>query len=374
MIFTSLSSAFADMLEEGRSKFKLLFNFYHQNSDDGNQVYGDSKKEEVNVVEPMLFIEHQIDENTAIDAHFVFDIWTAASDTKIDAMTGASGGEPIKGQSRVSGNVGLRKEVNDLSVKGAIGFSSEYDYRSLNASFGVERSFAKDNFTLGLGFQYYSDEVRLFEDLTPPSTALISEFLPRKILATNITASQILTRKDIIQFGATFVQAKENLESTASSVVIGGVRESEVMPETRSRYALSSKWVHGFNDTLAMNVFYRYYFDQWDLNANTVRLALLKEINDDEDFLEFAIRYHDQSSVSFYKDSFSSRSDFMTSDSDLSDFSSYEASLYLSTNFENQSLLSVELDEFTLNSGLTVYKRSNGLIYGYLQTSVGFEF
>ncbi len=361
-------------MEKGRTKFKLLFNLYHQNSDDGEQVYDNSKREEANVVEPMLFIEHQINEDTAVDAHFVFDFWTAASDTKLDGLTGASGGDPIKGQSRVSGNVGVKKESGDWTLSGGVGFSSEYDYRSLNASVGVERSMAKDNFTIGLGLQYYSDEVRLFEDLTPANSAKISEFKPRKILATSLTASQLLTRQDIIQFGLTYVQAKENLESTASSVLVNGTRESEILPEERKRYAASTKWVHGFSDTFAMNLFYRYYFDQWKLDAHTARIAFLKEINDDEDFLELALRTHSQDKVKYYQDSFSSAQQFMTSDSDLEKFSSYELSLFHSANFEDKKLFGIELEDFTWNNGVTGYKRSNGLVYAYFQSSVGFEF
>lgn len=374
LILTSIQNVFADMMAKGRTKFKLLFNLYHQNSDDGEQVFDNSKREEANVVEPMLFIEHQITEDTAINAHFVFDFWTAASDTKLDGLTGASGGEPIKGQSRVSGNVGARKENGGWTFSSAVGFSSEYDYRSLNASVGVERSLAKDNFTIGLGLQYYSDEVRLFEDLTPASNATISEFKPRSILATSLTASQLLTRKDIIQFGLTYVQAKDNLESTASSVLVSGIRESEKLPDDRKRYALSSKWVHGFSDTFAMNLFYRYYFDQWKLDAHTVRLAFLKEINDDEDFFEIALRLHSQDRVRYYQDSFTSNQEFMTSDSDLDKFSSYEFSLYHSSNFEGKTLFSMELDDFTWNNGVTGYKRSNELIYAYFQSSIGFEF
>ncbi|PIK13973.1 DUF3570 domain-containing protein [Halobacteriovorax sp. JY17] len=374
LVITSIQSVFAEMMEKGQTKFKLLFNLYHQNSDDGEQVFDNSKREEANVVEPMLFIEHQITEDTAINAHFVFDFWTAASDTKLDGLTGASGGEPIKGQSRVSGTVGARKEIGDWAFNGGLGFSSEYDYRSLNASLGVERSLAKDNFTIGLGLQYYSDEVRLFEDLTPAGSATISEFKPRKILAASLTASQILTRKDIIQFGLTYIQAKDNLESTASSVLVSDIRESEKLPDSRKRYAASSKWVHGFSDTFAMNLFYRYYFDQWRLDAHTVRLAFLKEINDDEDFLEFSIRLHSQDKVRYYQDSFNTSQDFMTSDSDLDKFNSYELSMYLSSNFEGKKLFGMELDDFTWNNGVTGYKRSNGLIYAYFQSSLGFEF
>lgn len=373
LILTSTRSVFAEMIEKGKSKFKLLFNIYHQNGDDGKQVFDNSGKEEVNVVEPMLFVEHQITEDTAINGHFVFDFWTAASDTKLDAATGASG--PGRGaQSRISGNVGVAKESGSWTLSAGVGFSSEYDYQSFNGNIGIQRSFAKDNFTLGLSLQYYDDSVKLFEDLSNPTTASISDWLSRKIVATSLSASQLLTRQDIIQFDLTYVKAEGYLESTASSVLVGGVRAAESLPETRNRYAISSKWVHGFNDEMAMNVFYRYYFDQWDLNAHTARIAFLKEINDDEDFIEVAFRYHSQGKVEYYQDSFATSQDYMTSDSDLDKFSSYELSLFLSSNYEGRKLYGFVLDDIVWNNGITAYQRSNGLIYAYVQSSVGFQF
>ncbi|MBT3583337.1 MAG: hypothetical protein HN509_00405, partial [Halobacteriovoraceae bacterium] len=92
ILFANLGQAFAEMMEKGKTKVKTVFNFFHQNSNDGKQVFDGSGREEANVIEPMIFIEHQINEDTAITGHFVFDFWTAASDTKLDGNTGASGG------------------------------------------------------------------------------------------------------------------------------------------------------------------------------------------------------------------------------------------------------------------------------------------
>ena len=138
------------MMEKGKTKLKTVFNIYHQNSNDGNQVVDNSGREETNVIEPMVFIEHQITEDTAINGRIVFDAWTAASDTKLDNYTGASG-SPIMGQNRIAANLGVRKEKkvdkNRWNFGADVGFSSEYDYRSFNGSLNASRSFAKDNFT-----------------------------------------------------------------------------------------------------------------------------------------------------------------------------------------------------------------------------------
>jgi hypothetical protein len=124
----SAHNAFAEMMEKGKTKVKTLFNFYNQSSKGGKQVFDNSGNENVTVIEPQIFIKHQINENTEINANFVLDTWTAESDTILDGKTGASGDEEgITGQARFAPNFGIRKEIGKTSMGLNLGFSSEYD-------------------------------------------------------------------------------------------------------------------------------------------------------------------------------------------------------------------------------------------------------
>lgn len=377
LVFLVMQNAFAEMMEKGKTKVKKVFNLYHQNSNDGRQVVDGSGREEANVIEPMIFIEHQITEDTAITGRVVFDAWTAASDTKLDNYTGASG-TPIMGQTRVAGNFGVKREhkvsVNRWNYGANVGFSSEYDYRSINGSLNVSRSFAKDNFTLGGSVQYFLDEVDLFQDLSSPQSATISTGLERKIFATSLTASQILTVRDIIQFGVTFARASGVLESTASTVDLAGVRSIESMPSTRSRYAISSKWVHGLSQNSSFNISYRYYWDQWNLTSHTFRGAYLFDIEEDESFIEVFARLHDQTSVSFYADRFNQTQVNMTSDSDLQEFTSYEAGLFYESSLDDRMVFGINLEDISVTHSIVGGARSNGMRYGYYQMGFGYSF
>lgn len=373
VLLTSIQNLLAEMMEKGKTRVKTVFNVYHQNSDDGTQVYDNSGKEDASVVEPMIFVEHQITKDTALSGEFVFDAWTAASDTRLDGNTGASG-EGIGGQSRVSAKLNVTREVDKWTYGIGGGFSSEYDYRSFNGQMNLARSFAKDNFTVGFGLQYYGDSVKLFKDLTPAGSAVISDFLPRNIVATSLTMSQILTRKDIVQWGLTYVKAEKNLESTASTTLVNNIREVEVLPNSRERKAISTKWVHGFGEASAMHLSYRFYTDDWDLDAHTLEVSTLFEVNDDEDFVETAIRYHNQKSVSYFADSFNGTEQFRTSDSDLEKFSSIELSGFYQVNLADSKLFNKELENLNWSNGIVLAKRDNGMFYGYIQSSFGVEF
>jgi hypothetical protein len=253
---------------------------------------------------------------------------------------------------------------------------SEYDYKSLNASLNASRSFAKDNFTLGFGVQFYKDKVSLFPDLTRASSAIIVNDKKRDIIAISITASQILTKKDIVLFGFNYIEASKFLESTASSVLVNGTREVEQLPDKRVRYAISSKWVHGLSETSALNTSYRYYWDKWDLKAHTARIAYLFEYNENEDFIEFFARYHKQSSVKYFQKSFSTSAEFMTSDSDMSKFTSYEGGVYHKKTLGDMGDMKFHKFNFeNVNWGNSiVYSvRENGMRYGYFQSALSLE-
>ena len=373
LILLSLQSAFAEMMEKGKTKVKTLLNVYTQTSRTGKQVLDNSGNEDVNVIEPEIFVKHQITADTEINASFTIDTWTAESDTILDGKTGASG-DGKKGQARVAPTIGVRREVGKSNYGMNLGFSSEYDYTSKNISANYEHSFADDNFTLGLGLQYYADTVSLFQDITPPADAHITKNLPRDIYAINIGASQILTRKDIIEVSATLANSKGRLESTAGTVDIGGVREVEILPGKRSRNAISSKWVHAFNDEMAFNLSYRNYFDDWGSKANTVRGAYLIALREEQDFLEIALRYHSQEAVDYYKDRFGSVERYMTSDSDMSKFNSIEPSVMYSRSLGGLQMFGVNFQDAEWGNSVTYTKRNTGLHYSYLQTSLAFSF
>ncbi len=374
LILLSIQSVFAEMMEKGKTKVKTLLNIYSQKSKSGKQVFDNSGNEDLFVIEPMVFVKHQINEDTEINANFVFDTWTAESDTIIDGLTGASGEKAKKGQSRIAPNFGMRKEIDKNSMGFNLGFSNEYDYQSKNISLDFERKFAEDNFTLGASFQYYADEVKVFNDLTPPQTATISKGQKRDIWAINLSASQILTRRDLVLVGVTSVGASGKMESTAGTIKVGGTREVEVLPNNRDRNAYSAKWIHAITDEIALNLSERYYKDDWGLEAYTSKAALLFSLRDDLDYLELSLRVHTQNSVDYYKNEFQTQERYMTSDSDLSKFTSIEPTVTYSRSLEDLKLYSFDLKESEWTSGLMYSKRNTGLSAVSFQTGLSFYF
>lgn len=374
LLCLSVQNAFAEMMEKGKTKVKTLFNFYNQSSKGGKQVFDNSGNENVTVIEPQIFIKHQINENTEINANFVLDTWTAESDTILDGRTGASGeDEGISGQARFAPNVGVRKEIGKTSMGLNLGFSSEYDYTSKNISFNLDRTFAEDNFALGFSVQKYLDEVKLFNDVSPPAGARLMTH-KRNITAYTLGASQILSRSDLVEFGMTYAETSGRLESTAGTVSINGVRELEVLPGLRQRKALFGKWVHALSDEMSLNLSYRNYFDDWGGHADTIRAAYLISMREEQDYIEFALRYHSQKAVDYYKNQFAANEKYMTSDSDMAKFNSIESSVHYSRNMGEKKWFGIEIDESEWTNSLTYGHRNTGMGYAYLQTAFAIKF
>lgn len=372
MLGLTLYSQVADALELER--VKLLFNFFQQNSNSGKQVLDNQGDESATVFEPMLFVVAKVDENTDISAQFVFDSWTAASDTVLDDKTGASGGA-IDGQTRFGGQFKIRRgdELNSKSL--SLGVSTEYDYKSLNFGANFSNSYAEDNFTLSISPTLYLDQAKDYDI----DRDIELDYKSRLIYVLDISATQLLSPKDLIQFGYTFVGMNGMLNSIAGTVRVDDIntnlfqRTQEVLPSSKMRHAFSTKYVHGFTDQLGLHFSHRYYQDDWDLKANTFESGLRVGFNEDRTFIMPTLRYHQQNAVEYYQDQFSTRQQYMTSDSDLAEFDSTRYGVHVEHTLEDKKVWGYQTD-WSISFGAYQYDRSNGLDYQILQVGIGVGF
>lgn len=346
-------------------KVKTVLSFFDQNSDQGNQVLDESGDESTSVIEPVFFIDWNINEKTNFTSKIVVDTWSAASDTALDANTGASGSGGIQDQSRVGAQFGINHELKSKSKVGALlGYSGEYDYKSIYAGGHYETSFANDNFTIGGSLLYFKDKSKDFDLVNDVQT----EFQNKDTIALSLDASQILTKKDLIQFSTSIIDQSGFLNGISSTVNLSGTRVNEILPDSRLRYALGATWVHGFSETFAFSLAYRYYGDDWGIKSHTITPMLRVSVLEDKGYLEFSYRYYSQSESDYFQESFTSAEPFMTSHSRYQDFtaSQYGAQFQYVINGENR--------DYHLGVGAYYYTRSGGSNSIIGQVSFGTEF
>jgi hypothetical protein len=367
-----IGNAVAELLP-GEWSSKFVLNLYNQSSDEGLQVYDGSGDQGVSVVEPMIFVSHQIDETTNISGHFVLDAWTAESDTRLDGNTGQSGAG-IGNQSRTSANISYSKEVGKSTWTPRFGFSSEYDYKSFNGGLTWTGSFAEDNFTLGISGNIFLDKTNQFDytnEVTGPEE-------DKKVYAFDITASQLITRSDIFLFGFSYIKQEGTLESIRNTLDDNGTRVPEELPDARDRKAFYAQWVHGFSDEIALSARYRFYTDDWDMDANSLETSLRMSVQEDEGFLEFNYRYHDQNEVKYFTKTANGQ-EFMTNDHDQDSFTSHRVGTHYSINLGEKDFgklygIPFSFESWEVSVGAYHYWRSNNLTYNTLQASLGVTF
>lgn len=358
-------------LEKGRTKVKWLFNGYKQTGSLGKQVYDGSGKEDVTAYEPAIFIDHQLNEKTNLNAQIVFDVFTNASDTKLDAGTGASGGEGIGWQTRYAGNFGAAHEFDKYGLwKTSIGFSKEWDYKSLNATLGTEQLYADDNFTLGVNAKIYKDEAKLMD----VRNGTYIDGKHRNIYALNLSFTQLITKDDILHGGTSSIKSSGNLEGISNTVDVNGVRYEERLPDDRNRQSLFVKWIHAFKDDVALHVKYRYYSDDWELFSNTVETSIFKSLSDDDAFIEFSYRFYKQDRLKYYQDSFDDPVIFMTSDSDMQEFNAHRLGVHYERKLKDREVYGFALKDLSWVLAYYNYTRENKLKYNIAQTSLALRF
>lgn len=365
------------------SKVKAVFNFYTQSGGQGEQIYGTDQKEEVQVMEPMLFIDHKINETTTINAHFVLDSWTAASDTQLDGNTGAStedDGAPeeaITRQGRGSAQIGITNDYKTWLWSSRLGISSEFDYKSLNFGGTIQKNFANDNFVVALSPQLFLDKAKTY-DLVAQD---VTEFQGRTIYSLDLSASQILTPSDIIQFGATYINMNGMLNNISNTVKVLSnpysnslSRVEENLPDSRERYALSVKAIHAFTDETALHASYRYYDDSWGTSADTAEISLAQSYFEDDAFLKVSYRYYNQTENQYYAHQFATVEQYMTSDSDMEAFTGNRFGVHYGHSLGEKKAFGFTLDDIQIDGGVYYYKRSNDLTYTLAQAGVHIQF
>lgn len=363
------------------SKVKAIFNFYTQDGSQGEQIYGSDQKEKVEVLEPMLFIDYQINEQTSINAHFVLDSWTAASDTQLDGNTGASmdDGAPeeaITRQGRGSAQIGITNDYKSWLWSSRLGISSEYDYKSLNFGGTIQKNFANDNFVLAFSPQLFFDRAKTFNLVSQETT----EYKGRTIYSADLSASQILTPSDIIQFGATYIHMHGMLNNISNTVKVLTnpysntlSRVEENLPNNRERYAISAKAIHAFTDETALHAGYRYYDDTWGISANTAELSLNQSYFEDDAFLRVSYRYYNQNQNEYYAHEFATQQQFMTSDSDMETFSGNRYGIHYGHSLGDKKVFGFGLEDIQIDVGVYYYKRSNELTYTLAQIGLNIQ-
>lgn len=338
------------------------------------------------VLQPQgMLTVRQADPRFSHQITFALDVISAASADGLDAVSAASR-ENEAGELDVTSTFASDKK-GDWSLRYGVHF--EEPLRSGFVGAGWVGRFADDNFTVGINKTFVFDAF----DYIHPLGWSPKKLSHRYTLSDNITLSQILSPTTVLSgsYGLTFQYGQ--LATTWNSIYIADAKTSgcgddatqleeydcnnrrpERLPKTRMRHAFALQLNQHIPKTrTTLKVSYRYYVDDFDLQAHTPGVMLYQWLGR-RAYLRAMYRYHWQRGVSFY--TVGTRMTVpedtpLTADSDLAPFSAHQfglkAVVYLTA---VNSLRGAQY----LDAGYSRYQRSNDLRVNVFSIGYGKDF
>ncbi len=280
---------------------------------------------------------------------------TSASTDNIDNTISSDSKKDL----RTHANLGVTRKLSKReSYMGNVGFSTEYDVTSLNVMGGYSVDLKKRNIGLDFKAKFFYDNWDLYRpvelsknldvdideddgevEVDPEGTDTrqtynlffsFTKILTRKLQFT--LATDIIYQSGLISTPFHRVYFNDGVSTTGlneqQTMLSSKLRKSELLPNSRLKTPVSLRLHYYVNRAMVVRVFYRYYYDNFGLSANTIELELPLRIKRAFTLYPF-YRYHHQSAAKYFKPfgEHNASANYYTSDYDLSTFNSTHVGL-----------------------------------------------
>jgi hypothetical protein len=302
---------------------------------------------------------------------------TGPSGTPWQASSGASGSDELVS---IVANYSHSSDSRNFIWNADVSLSNEYDYTSVGFGGGIASLFNEKNTELSLKVNAYLDQWRpiypteldeyslygsnflnqgyffgvsvLDQNGESSTNYLPSAFKPvttvnRNSFSASVGLSQVLTKKLQVSFSFDVLQQQgllsspyhriyfadkanyyigqakyiSNYESSSNTGVYKLADDIERLPDSRFKLPLGARLNYYINDRFIVRTFYRFYSDNWGVQAHTASIELPVKLSDK--FTVFPMyRYYTQMASKYYApyETHLSTEKFYTSDADLARF------------------------------------------------------
>ncbi len=293
----------------------ILSSYYSQ---DGNNspVTGGIGTEQLTDFTSKLILKLPINEKLSVNADAGFDYYTSASTDNIDFEVSSDS----QSDTRIHGNVGVSYDWNDRQTLGArIGGSSEYDYISISGGLDYSLLSKDKNTTVGLSLQAFIDQW----DIIYPQELRNQNTLPtdkRQSYNASLSISRVLNKKMQMSFQLEAIYMNGLLSTPFHRVYFQDQDKAglEILPSTRLKIPLGVRFNYHIHEKIIARLYYRYYWDDWGVNAHTTSVELPIKFNRFLSVYPF-YRFHKQTASDYFKPyrEHVASEEFRTSDFDL---------------------------------------------------------
>jgi hypothetical protein len=304
----------------------------------------------VSVLYPSISITKKVSESTSVTGRYLVDMITAASIRshnpvqKVDVVTSASGrgggGPPTFDEVRHEFNVGFAHSLGSgiLTFDGL--YSTESDYTSSTLIGNFTQYFAENNTSLQVGV------VRSWDKVFPKTKDWKKD---KNVITLNLNFSQNISKSLILQLLSTYTNnnglLSDNYQLVPISIEGKDSLFDPIHPDLRIRRAAALSLKYRLTETSSLQLGYRYYWDSWDVNANTYSADYQRYLSKHV-ILGVGWRSNFQTSAFFFKPEYLVPEEYMTSDIKLDSGHSNELQLNLIlTGGDRQSYLPFMKDD-----------------------------
>lgn len=320
----------------GEVEANFLSSYYSQ---DGNNspVTGGVGTEKLTDFANVFIVNVPIDSVNSVGLFAGVDAYTSASSDNIDSNVSSASMNDTRGYGTLSYNRKNLKRGETYGIRA--GASKEFDYQSFSTGLSLTREWNNGNSELNFTGQAFFDKwlgKGNSSHLIYPEMWL-GDFLGYKELDSpvrnsynaQIFFSQVLNTRMQIGLSAEVIYMTGLLSTPFHSVYFSDQPEYafdiERLPSSRLKIPLGIRWNYFPFDFMVLRTYYRYYTDDFGINAHTVELETPFKLSSSFTFSPF-YRYHTQTASKYFaaKGEHLSTEKYYTSDYDLSDLYSHK--------------------------------------------------
>ena len=315
---------------------------------------------------------HGLDINVGIDSY------TSASSDNIDPSTVTSASyQDIR--IYPSANYTVQNVEKRYILTAGVTFSAEYDYTSIGANLGYTKTSKDKNTEFSVKGMAFFDTWKVILPIEirnnpTDNDANHLDSKPRTSYNLGMTLSQVINKNFQIAL-LTDIGYQEGLLATKFNRVYFddlSVR-SEKLPNTRFKIPIGIRANYFLSDKIVLRTFYRYYYDNWNINSHTISLEPSFKLTPFSS-LSLPYRFYMQTG-SRYFDAINQHQltdEYYTSDYDLSKFSSNMIGLGYHLTDSDKGIFNIKrVHSLELRYGY--YTRNNGLSSHILTLALQFK-
>lgn len=311
--------------------------------------------EDASVFEAVILARKQLTDTGTLSIRVLGDIVSAASIERAHNADWRAQQGGASGNYRIGLGAGWSERGDEFDWRIGVQFATEYAYLSTGANAGVTWNLPGRNTALSADLQVFMDTVDLirFNGDEEGSEA-------RDTYTLDLGWQQVLSPFDLLSLNLNHTEQSGFLATSYNSVFTPSGEYSEELPDSRSRTALTARWLHSLGVDNSMEIGARYYTDDWDLSAVTLDIRYSHYVLNRSLLLEPTYRLHVQEAAKYYQESFTDPlPEYRTSDPDLGDFIGHmvgiKAGLLDTRMFGNKADWDVSLFAYDRDNGLTAF-------------------